>query len=179
VPTPRELECALAYFRKKHEDTMQRDGARLRKELAEAQRRLKTPDLSDEQRKTVDMQIMMIEHRLQPPDRRFAEFILDHWKLQKHSYEKFGGGRVLFQQAGIEAFDAMHEWLRQQEKKGAFRIDDESLRKQFYAYWTTMNHGAFLSDDKEQIRKFLNPPWALLAETPPASQPRSGGSRTP
>lgn len=96
-------------------------------------------------------------------------------KFQRHLYNKFGGGRVLFQQAGLEAFDAMHEWLKQEEKKGAFRIDDERLRKLFYAYWTTMNHGAFLTSDQERIREFLIPPWLPVTETQPASQPGERG----
>ena len=33
--------------------------------------------------------------------------LLPHWKLQRHLFDHYGGGRLLWQQRGIEAFDAM------------------------------------------------------------------------
>jgi hypothetical protein len=86
--------------------------------------------------------------------------MLKHWKLQRHLYDEFGGGRILWQQAGIEAFDAMRGWLETEEKNGRFTISDPGLRTAFYEYWTTMNHGAFLTADKTRIREtFLEPEW--------------------
>lgn len=94
------------------------------------------------------------------PARQLAVFMLSNWKFQRHLYDHFGGGRILWQQAGTEAFDAMHKWLQSLEKAGKFRFTDPNLRAAFYAYWTTHNHGAFLTDDKERIRKeFLEPEW--------------------
>ena len=61
----------------------------------------------------------------------------------------------------MEAFDAMHKWLQDREKRGEFRIADPKLRASFYEYWATMDHGAFLTEDKERIRtEFLEPEWA-------------------
>lgn len=175
TPTEREIEFTRAYLRKEHEVEMQREGEKLRKELAEVDNELKSPGLDEESQRRLKSRRWSIESRLAPPPRFVAEYLLTQWKFQRHLYEKFGGGRVLFQQAGLEAFDAMHEFLKQHEKKGDFRIDDESLRKEFYAYWTTMNHGAFLSDSKDSIRDFLNPAWAPKPETQPASRPVDGG----
>ena len=42
--------------------------------------------------------------------------------------------------------------LEAQETDGAFTITDPKLRSTLYEYWTTWNHGPFLTDDKEQIR---------------------------
>jgi hypothetical protein len=53
---------------------------------------------------------VLAQHRLRPPERSFAEFMLGHWKFQRHLYDKFDGGRILFRQARLEAFDAMHEF---------------------------------------------------------------------
>jgi hypothetical protein len=75
-------------------------------------------------------------------------------------YVRYGGGRILWQQAGIEAFDAFRTWLDAREKQGDFKFTDRRLRSIYYEYWTTMNHGAFLTDDKERIRReFLEPEW--------------------
>jgi hypothetical protein len=86
--------------------------------------------------------------------------LLKGWKFQKHLYERYGGGRILWQQGGLEAFDAFHKWLQALEKEGKFRISDPKLRGLFYEYWTTMDHGSFMTDDRERIRtEFLEPEW--------------------
>jgi hypothetical protein len=55
----------------------------------------------------------------------------------------------------------MHRWLKAHEENGDFKITDPKLRAVFYEYWTTMNHGAFLTSDRERIRsEFLQPEWA-------------------
>lgn len=74
---------------------------------------------------------------------RTAIFRLKSWKHQRLLYDQYGGGRVLFQQFGVEAFDAMHKWLKERESAGDFTITDSKLRAKLFAYWTTTNHGAF------------------------------------
>jgi hypothetical protein len=103
----------------------------------------------------------MLARQLQPPGREYAEWLLGSWKFQRHLYLNYGGGRILWQQSGLEAFDATHHWLMQQEQAGRFRIADDDLRTAFYAYWTTLDHGAFLIDDQARIeQEFLYPEWA-------------------
>ena len=54
----------------------------------------------------------------------------------------------------------MRKWLETLEENGDFKIDDPELRVTLYEYWTTHDHGAFLTDDKERIRsEFLEPEW--------------------
>ena len=97
---------------------------------------------------------------LLPPGRDFAMFVLPHRKLQLHLYNNFGGGRLLWQQRGIEAFDAMHNWLKQNEREGKFKITDPKLREAFYSYWTQMDHGPFFIEGKKRIEdEFLHPEW--------------------
>jgi ankyrin repeat protein/beta-lactamase regulating signal transducer with metallopeptidase domain len=76
-------------------------------------------------------------------------FFLGNLKFQRHLYDEFGGGRVLFQQAGLEAFDATHNWLLKHEKSGDFKVDDPELRAKLFEYWTR-DHGAFLQGDKDK-----------------------------
>ena len=72
-----------------------------------------------------------------PPDfeRMFAKFIGENTKIQRFIYEHHGGGRMLFQQAGTEAFDATLNLILKLEKEGAFTIADPKLRTQALKYW--------------------------------------------
>jgi len=72
-----------------------------------------------------------------PPDfeRMFAKFIGENAKRQRFIYEQNGGGRLLFQQPGVEAFDATRNLILKLEKEGAFTIADPKLRTQALKYW--------------------------------------------
>lgn len=110
------------------------------------------------------------EANQKPLDEFFAKFMLDNWKLQKHLYDNFGGGRILWQQAGVEAFDAMRTWMEAQEKKGEFKVTSPELRKKLFHYWTTQNHSSFLTEDKDRIaREFLLPEWVKPPAAPPVA----------
>lgn len=51
--------------------------------------------------------------------------------------------------------------------QGDFKITEPSLRSTFYEYWTTMNHGTFLTGDKERIqREFLETEWVPKGSAP-------------
>lgn len=80
-------------------------------------------------------------------NRDTVAFLLDNLKFQRHLYDKFGGGRVLFQQFGLEAFDATHNWMLKHEQAGDFKVNDPELRAKLFHYWTR-DHGGFLSGEK-------------------------------
>lgn len=169
-PTEKELAAARSYFSEQHRIRIENEGgeSKLREQLKLIKEKLANEELSEEARKKLELEHSSLNARLTPPDPSFANFILNNWKLQKHLYENFGGGRILWQQAGQEAFDAMRTWLELQEKNGQFQITDPKVRAQFYRYWN-QDHGAFLTDDKERIRKeFLEPPWTAIV--PAANQ---------
>ena len=65
----------------------------------------------------------------------FAKYMGEHAKRQRFIYEHNGGGRILFQQAGAEAFDATLSLILKLEKEGAFTIADPKLRTQALKYW--------------------------------------------
>ena len=76
-------------------------------------------------------------------------------KLQKALYDAFGGGRVLFQQGGVEAFDATRKLLEQKEAGGEVSITDPQVRELAYAYWTR-DHGAMMLSEPGQIVRALD-----------------------
>lgn len=161
-PTEPELEAAQKVFDHAHAERIKDTEAGMRAELKQVEEQLAQMDLPEVERKKLRLKKLNLESQLHPPGRMFAEYMLTHWKFQRHLYEKFGGGRILWQQAGTEAFDAMRQWLESHEKNGSFKISDPELRKEFYRYWTAQNHGSFLTGDKDRIRaEFLEPKWAL------------------
>lgn len=93
-----------------------------------------------------------------------AAFILANITVQRYIHRRFGGGRLLFQQAGVEAFDATRVMVETLEKQGKFKVFDPRLRAAMYAYWNR-DHGAFLITDKRQIEKALHPSY-LGAQKP-------------
>jgi hypothetical protein len=159
-PTEPELAAATKFFDEDHRERLRDKEPKLREQLKEVERELSERETTPEQRKKLEVEKRVIEAQLKPPGRQFALFILSNWKFQKHLYDQYGGGRILWQQAGQEAFDANRKWLESLEKQGDFKITDPKLRETFYEYWTTINHGPFLTDNKERIREeFLEPKW--------------------
>ena len=76
-------------------------------------------------------------------------------KLHKYLYDAYGGGRLLFQQAGVEAFDAMRRMIEAREAEGRFAITDPDVRTLAYDYWTR-DHGAFMITDPGRIAEALD-----------------------
>lgn len=160
TPTEDEIKAVASYFDQQHALRIKDEEAELRQQLKAAQDALKRDGLTKEEKDKLTIEQFSIESRLMPPGPMFAAFILQNWKLQKHLYDKYGGGRILWQQAGQEAFDATRMWLESLEQAGEFKITDPKLRATTYEYWTTMKHGSFLTADKARIQKeFLQPEW--------------------
>ena len=91
--------------------------------------------------------------------RKIARALVLYRRTQYYIYTEYGGGRVLFQQAGWEAFDATKAMFHELEKKGKMSIADPELRDRFYEYWNK-DHGPWIVSDKKEIRhRFLERPW--------------------
>ena len=78
-----------------------------------------------------------IEPMAVPPEhqREFARLMSAQMKMQRFIHQRHGGGRILFQQAGTEAYDATRRLLLNLERQGAFAITDPELREQALGYW--------------------------------------------
>lgn len=160
LPTEREVRTAAAHFDGWHNERLQAQDHPLTDRLAVIERELKRQGVDATDKERLEEERSVIRAQLKPPGPRFAGWMVANWKLQRHLYENFGGGRVLWQQAGLEAFDAMHVWLKEREKEGDFNISDATLRDNFFGHWTSTDHGKFLNADPQFIdREFLNPYW--------------------
>lgn len=83
------------------------------------------------------------------------------WKVNKALHEKYGG-RVAFQQAGLEPVDAYRAFLKEQEAAGAFRFTDDETRAAFWGYWSDDSIHHFLPDEPDATP--FDKPWWLMEQ---------------
>ena len=169
-PTKKELNVftlKMEEKKKQHQIKFEQDRKKLLKEL-------KSTALSVQDRKEKESQLEMIERILKTNRqvkkqtkgmeeqwRPIAQQIVRMWKVNKALYAKYGG-RVIFQQAGVEPIDAYRDFLKDQQKKGTFQILDKKYEVSFWKYFTNdAMHTFYL---KEDGAKFINTPWWLMEE---------------
>ncbi len=148
-----------------------------RKKLVAA---LEADNLTDRERKDKESRLQTIESilksiremkeqtegmgdRLRTMKRRNARQFVKSWKINKALYAKYGG-RVIFQQAGVEPLDAYRDFLREQEKNGAFRILDKKYEAPFWRYFTNDAMHTFYPENEGA--KFINTPWWMMEQPP-------------
>lgn len=139
-----------------------RERADMQARAAEAQRRCDTEELGAIERTQLEETIAEASRFMGLTDdqakteyasveaeskRKAATPVIEWWKFNRSLYTK-RGGRILFQQGGLEAFDATRAWLMERERAGDFVILDSTLTTGFWGYYRR-DHGAFLSEDPE------------------------------
>ena len=182
APTEAELDVfalKLEEKQKQHQLEMAQEIPRLRKELESAGLSHRDRKDKEEQLKSAEQILKSfreleerskgLEEQLRPMKRRIAEQFVRSWKINQALYQKYGG-RVIFQQAGMEPLDAYREFLKEQERAGAFQIIDKQYEAPFWRYFTTDSMHTFLSADEGA--KAMTTPWWLTEKKPepPASQ---------
>ena len=90
--------------------------------------------------------------------RKVHRGVVEQWKMNRDLFKKYGG-RIIFQQAGLEPIDAQREWLEAAEKSGDFAIYDAKLRESFWYYFTKQDHS--WKNMKETTGHELDKPWWL------------------
>ena len=160
VATEKEIASFQANWRKRHLERLQKDQERLatiKKELGET-------GITEQERAKLEKQRATVERILAHSLRadadnvadEFARTIIVNWKVERELHRKFGG-RVIFQQAGIEALDGRRSLYEKAEKDGALKLDDPGVRRMLYYYYTDMKHSEIPADGLER-------PWFFAAE---------------
>jgi hypothetical protein len=107
---------------------------------------LKNPDISDKARRSLEL----LEKDANEPGKKddgadeVAKHFVEAWKFNKALHKKYGG-RIIFQQAGLEPLDAYRDWLRDEEKAGRFQLHDSKWKDAFWEYYKPKYHH-FLDD---------------------------------
>ncbi len=158
TPAKSEISNAREYFDRKHEDRIKQGRPGLLKQIEVVEEKLAQSNLAEFERGKLESKLFVLQTKLKAPGLQFAKYYVGKWKLERHIYHKFGGGRIQWQQAGLETFDGWHEFFKSQEDVGKFKITDPKIRRSFYQPWTETDQGQFLSDDQIEDQ-FLHPEW--------------------
>lgn len=72
-----------------------------------------------------------------PPDqeRAIVRMMAGNLKVQRFIHLSHGGGRILFQQMGLEAYDATRRLLLDLERQGAMTFATPEIRQAALGYW--------------------------------------------
>lgn len=160
-PTSKEITRFLLYCKKQHDKDLNDRKTEIIDKIVAITDKLKVSDSSTNDSKELVAELYYLKTELEPPGYDYAMFVLPYWKLQVHLYQNFGGGRILWQERGYEAFDAMLAWLEKHEQNGDFSLSDNKTRQALYYYWKKRDHGRHIIEDAGKIkREFLEPEWS-------------------
>ncbi len=171
-PTEAELDAFVG----KTEEMRKQQQADFEKERKKLTQELESSSLTEREKKEKTEQLKTIENILKitkeaeertkgmdekmlTMKRNMAQHFVKTWKINKSLYEKYGG-RIIFQQAGIEPLDAYRQFLKEQEKKKAFQILNKEYEAPFWKYFVDDSMHTFYSmDDGANLMKT---PWWLM-----------------
>ncbi len=174
-PTDEELKAFIL----RSEEMERQHRIQLEKDRKKLVAELKDPAVSEHDRKEKESRLQTIESilksnremkaqvkgekQLLEMKRQMAWQFVRSWKINKALFAKYGG-RVIFQQAGVEPIDAYRDFLKEQEKSGAFQILDKKYEASFWRYFTNDAMHTFYPEGEGA--KFINTPWWMMDQTP-------------
>ena len=129
------------------------------KEKKEKTEQLKTIESILKTTKEAEERTKGMDEKMRTMKRNTAQYFVKTWKINKSLYEKYGG-RIIFQQAGVEPLDAYRQFLKEQEKKKAFQILNKEFEASFWKYFVDDSMHTFYS--KDDGAKFMKTPWWLM-----------------
>jgi len=149
----------------------------MREETTQFREHLKSDDLSEEERERLSTTIATNERLMNLTDeqaaaewkkveeeinRQVATGFIEQWKRSRAIFAKYGG-RIIWQQMGIEPIEAERAWLEEQEKAGDFEIRDPALKTAFWSYWKREHP---FTTEKPTGREFDQPWWEQIPKRP-------------
>ncbi len=96
-----------------------------------------------------------------------AKASVESWKFNKALYGRYGG-RVIFQQAGLEPLDAFRDWLRDEENAGSFQFHDPKWKDAFWEYYNPKYHRFVNEPDPFKV-----PLWKIATEAKDSPERRN------
>lgn len=181
--TRKQLEETLVKMQRRLEDMRKPewpDAAqrqKLKEEIPALEAKVQSPDLMDADRKSIETSLAYnkrfanltdeqaaLEHKNWRDElqRDVGKQFVQTWKTYRALHKQYGG-RIIWQQFGIEPIDAMRDWRRELEKKGDFVIHDEALRESFWAYFLREHP---FTTEKPKGDEFDKPMWLQLPAPP-------------
>ncbi|MBI5195495.1 MAG: hypothetical protein HZA10_04140 [Nitrospirae bacterium] len=169
-------EAELDVFMQRTDELEKRNQAKFEKDRKKAAEELKSGALTEKEQKEKTAYLQNLEsilkttkemaergkgmeEQMKAIKRNMARHFVKTWKINKSLYEKYGG-RIIFQQAGVEPLDAYRKFLKEQEKKGNFKILNKEYEPSFWRYFTNDAMHTFIS--KDDGAKLMGTPWWLM-----------------
>ncbi|RLA70303.1 MAG: hypothetical protein DRG09_03570 [Epsilonproteobacteria bacterium] len=152
-----------------------KDRKRREAEMLEVQEKLKSGSLLDEEKKNLQSNLTVLEslqkmevqedkEKAMDPKgaikdkQTVAKTFIKQGLINKALYKQYGG-RIIFQQMGAEPYDAMHKFLKEEEKNESFKIIDKSFEASFWNYYADESKHSFYKkgskEEKEVLDKFF------------------------
>jgi hypothetical protein len=88
---------------------------------------------------------------------RMANALIRGWKINRSLYEKYGG-RVVYQQMGLEPLDAYRQFLEDAQSMGRFSIREAELEAAFWSVFSDEQRHDFMPEDSAR-QAFDKPIW--------------------
>ncbi len=153
---------------------MEKDRKSREAELLQTQEKLKSSSLSTEEKENLlsnlkvleslqKMEVQEDKEKVKDPDaalegqQTVAKMFIKQRLINKALYKQYGG-RIIAQQMGAEPYDAMHKFLKEEEKNGSFKIIDKSFEAPFWSYYADESKHSFYKkgskEEKEVLDKF-------------------------
>ena len=175
-PTAGELDALI----RKTDESLKQSQTMKQEERAKLIEELKNPSLSGSEREQKEARLKKLERTLKymadsekesmeneeqarSMKRELALSFARPWKINQALYRKYGG-RVVSQKADLLPVDAYRDFLKEQEKKGNFKILNKTCAASFWGYFTNDSGHIFYS--KEEGAKFMNTPWWMMEQSP-------------
>ncbi len=141
-------------------------------ELLEVQVKLKSNSLSTEEKKNLlsslkvleslqEMEVKEDKEKALDPEgalkekQTVAKIFVKHALINKALYKQYGG-RIIAQQMGAEPYDAMHKFLKEEEKNGSFKIIDKSFEAPFWNYYADESKHSFYKKGSKEEKEVLD-----------------------
>jgi hypothetical protein len=129
----------------------------MEEQLANVNTELASSNLRDEDKTKLEKKRAYLENIVttsrdvakQTPSEDLARRLIVAWKIERE-LQRMYGGRVIFQQAGLEALDARRRLFEEAENNGDLKFEDAGVRHMFYYYYANMNHAVAGEDALEK-----------------------------
>jgi len=93
-------------------------------------------------------------------ERQVAKMMVAAWKFNQGLYKQYGG-RVIFQQAGLEPIDALQKFLADLKASGDYEIYDPALGKGLFKEMDEYFDNKFDDSSPAEAEKYFATPWWL------------------
>lgn len=176
-PAQQDIDSYIAFL----QQAQQADRKQRAEEREKLQQELQQPGLDDELRTAAKKKLSVLDemdkydappataaarNEQQESEQTVAAMMVSGWKFNQALYRKYGG-RVVFQQVGLEPIDAHKAFMQELETSGSYKILDPAYQDLFRETNEYFDKKFQYADQAEIDKYFASPWWLQAAESKP------------